>query len=134
MKATKSLDIKQSLLVDAVSEDGVHVVSLHGRQISPRGVSANCSTESISLLSGGDCAEEQSKFQTLLLNIELGFSNGEVVQLETSAQVHSIRRVSQQEFEINMYFVNMMQDGYRHIARYIVDLDSRCTEYGSSKS
>ncbi len=128
MKATKSVEIKQRLLVDAMSEDGVSVVNLLGRKISPRGISANCSTESISLLSGGDCIDGQAKFQTLLLSIELGFSNGEVVELETSAQVQSIRRVSQQEFEVNMYFVNMMQDGYRHIARYIVDLGSNCTE------
>lgn len=128
MKVNKSVDIKPSLLVDAVSEDGVSVVNLFGRHVSPRGISANCSNESITVLNGGDSIEGQSKFQTLLLNIELGFSSGEVVTLETSAQVQSIRRVSQQEFEINMYFVNMMQDGYRHIARYIVDVGGRCTE------
>ena len=125
MKAIKNLIIEQGLHVDAVSEGGVNVVKLKGRQISPRGISANCSTDYIGLLNSDDCVEGQSKFQTLLLNIELGFSGGEVVKLETSAQVQSIRRISQQEFEINMYFVNMMQDGYRHIARYIVDLDNR---------
>jgi len=128
MKASKSIVVGQSLHVDAVSEDGISVVKLKGRQISPRGISANCFTDNIALLHSSETGEGQAKFQTLLLNIELGFSNGEVVQLETSAQIQSIRRVSQQEFEINMYFINMMQDGYRHIARYIVDFDSRCTE------
>jgi len=128
MKASKSIVVGQSLHVDAVSEDGIGVVKLKGRQITPRGISANCFTDNIALLHSSETGEGQAKFQTLLLNIELGFSNGEVVQLETSAQIQSIRRVSQQEFEINMYFINMMQDGYRHIARYIVDFDSRCTE------
>ncbi|MEH6346791.1 MAG: hypothetical protein V7785_16980 [Bermanella sp.] len=128
MKASKSTVVEQSLHVDAVSEDGISVVKLKGRQISPRGISANCFTDNIALLHNSETGEGRAKFQTLLLSIELGFSNGEVVQLETSAQIQSIRRVSQQEFEINMYFINMMQDGYRHIARYIVDFGSRCTE------
>ncbi len=121
MKSNESLEVEQYLKVDALAEDGIKVVNLSGSQISPRGVCAICSEEDIAQLHSKEHTDGQPRFQTLLLTLELGFASGEMVQLETNAKVQSIRRVSQQEFEVYMGFSGMIQDGYRHIARYIVD-------------
>ncbi len=121
MNAKESLAVSQYLKLDVIAEDGANVVDLLGSQISPRGVCAICTDVHIAQIHSKNHTEAQPRFQTLLLTIELGFASGEVIQLETSAKVQSIRRVSQQEFEVYMGFCDMIQDGYRHIARYIVD-------------
>lgn len=109
------------LKVDAMALEGGKSFSLVGSQITPRGVCVSCKENEITALHGSDSFESQPKFPVLLLAVELGFSDGEVVQLESQAQIQSIRRVSQQEFEVYMSFNNMVQDGYRHISRYVVD-------------
>jgi hypothetical protein len=128
MKAVNSVRSGNYLKVDAITTDGRNTVSSVGSQITPRGVIACCTEEQISHLHTSENDVSQPKFQTLLLNLELGFKSGEVIQLETEAQVQSIRRVSQTEFEVYMAFNNMIQDGYRHIARYIVDAETQETE------
>ncbi len=128
MKPNESVEVEQYLKVDALAEDGIKVVNLSGSQISPRGVCAICSEEDIAQLHSKEHTEGQPRFQTLLVTLELGFTSGEMVQLETDARVQSIRRVSQQEFEVYMGFTGMIQDGYRHIARYIVDSGIVSTE------
>jgi hypothetical protein len=128
MKAKESLTSEQYLRVDAVAEDGSQVEDLLGSQISPRGVCAVCSDVHIAQLYSKDHTDDQPRFQTLLLTLELGFPDGEMVQLETAAKVQSIRRVSQQEFEVFMGFSSMVQDGYRHISRYIGDSKDDSTE------
>ena len=128
MKAVSSVQSRNYLKVDALTTDGRSSVSMSGSQITPRGVCACCTEEEIAMLHTPDDSEAQPKFQTLLLSLELGFKNGEIIQLESEAQIQSIRRVSQSDFEVYMAFNNMMQDGYRHIARYIVDLEVQETE------
>ncbi len=128
MKAKENLVTQQYLRVDAMTEDGSQVFDLLGSQISPRGVCAVCSDVHIAQLHSKDHTEGQPRFQSLLLTLELGFSGGERVQLETAAKIQSIRRVSQQEFEVFMGFSGMVQDGYRHISRYIVDSGETSTE------
>ncbi len=128
MKAKENLVAVQYLRVDAITEDGSQVLDLLGSQISPRGVCALCSDIHIDQLHSKDHTEGQPRFQTLLLTLELGFSGGEMVQLETAAKVQSIRRVSQEEFEVFMGFSGMVQDGYRHISRYIVDSGEASTQ------
>ncbi len=128
MKAVNYQSAGRYLKIDAVSETGGESIVLQGSQISPRGVNVNCSAEQIALLHGTGCNDSQPKFQSIWLNLELGFKSGETIQLETAAQVQSVRRISQQDFEVYMSFNNMISDGYRHIARYIVDLDNNSTE------
>jgi len=128
MNAKENLAVEQYLKVDAIAEDGAKVADLLGSQISPRGVCAICSQAHIAQLHSKSHTEARPRFQTLLLTIELGFASGEVLQLETSAKVQSIRRVSQEEFEVYMGFCGMIPDGYRHIARYIVDSGISSTE------
>ncbi len=128
MNAKENLVAVQYLRVDAITEDGSQVLDLLGSQISPRGVCALCSDIHIAQLHSKDHTEGQPRFQTLLLTLELGFSGGEMVQLETAAKVQSIRRVSQEEFEVFMGFSGMVQDGYRHISRYIVDSGETSTQ------
>lgn len=128
MKALSSVHSGNYLKVEALTTDGQSTVVMSGSQITPRGVCACCTEKQIAELHTTDESDAQPKFQTLLLNLELGFQDGEVIQLESEAQVQSIRRVSQSDFEVYMAFNNMMQDGYRHIARYIVDLDVQETE------
>ena len=123
MNALKTQSSSSYLRVDAMALEGGENFSLIGSHITPRGVCVSCSEDQITALHGSSSFENQPKFPILLIAVELGFSNGEVVQLETQAQIQSIRRVSQKEFEVYMGFNNMMQDGYRHIARYIVDLE-----------
>lgn len=128
MKAVNSIHSGNYLKVDALTTDGRNTVSTTGSQITPRGVIACCTEEQITHLHSADNTDAQPKFQTLLLSLELGFNSGEVIQLETEARVQSIRRVSQSDFEVYMAFSNMIQDGYRHIARYIVDVETQETE------
>jgi len=128
MKAVNNALEGNYLKVDAFTTDGQTSVSMSGNQITPRGVCGLCSEDVIAALHASGDVESQPKFQTLLLNLELGFNDGEIVQLETEAQIQSIRRVSQSEFEVYMAFNNMMQDGYRHIARYIVDSEVKETQ------
>lgn len=111
------------LTVDAMALDGSRAYSLAGSQITPRGVCICCNEEEITSLHGSSNFEAQPKFPILLISLGLYFTSGEVVQLETQAQIQSIRRVSQEEFEVHMGFNDMVQDGYRHIARYIVERD-----------
>ncbi len=127
MKANEDVDADQYLKIDAMTEEGVTVDNLQGSQISPRGVCATCSPDHIAQLHSKGHEEGVPKYRSLLLTLELGFSTGEVIQLETSAQIQSIRRISQDEFEVYLGFNNMIQDGYRHIARYIVDIGDRVT-------
>ncbi len=128
MKAISHQLVGRYLKVGATSEGGGECIVLAGCQISPRGVNVNCSAEKIALLQGTECGDDQPKFQSIWLNLELGFQGGETIQLETAAQIQSIRRISQQDFEVQMSFSNMITDGYRHIARYIVDLGNSSTE------
>ncbi len=128
MNAKANLQTEQYLRVDAIAEDGSQVADLLGSQISPRGVCALCSDVHIAQLHSKEHTDGQPRFQTLLLTLELGFSGGEMVQLETAAKVQSIRRVSQDEFEVFMGFSGMVQDGYRHISRYIGDSKEVLTE------
>ena len=123
MSALKTQFSNPYLKVDAMALEGGKHFSLVGSHITPRGVCVSCTEAEITALHGSNNMENQAKFPILLIAVELGFSSGEVVQLETQAQIQSIRRVSQQEFEVYMGFNNMVQDGYRHIARYIVDLE-----------
>ncbi len=123
MRAVKPQLSSPYLKVDAMSLEGSHTHSLAGSHITPRGVCVSCNEEEITSLHGSSNFENQPKFPILMISLELQFKSGEVVQLETQAQVQSIRRVSQQEFEVYMSFNDMVQDGYRHIARYIVDRD-----------
>lgn len=123
MKAVNPQYITPYLKVDAMALEGISTFSLVGSHITPRGVCVSCTEEEITSLHGNKNFEAQPKFPMLLISVELGFRSGETVQLETQAQIQSIRRVSQQEFEVYMSFSGMMQDGYRHIARYIVDRD-----------
>jgi len=113
------------LKVDAMALEDGESFSLVGSSITPRGVCVSCNEREITALHGGSNLDSQPKFPILLIAVELGFADGEVVQLETQAQIQSIRRVSQKEFEVHMSFNNMMQDGYRHIARYVVDAEGK---------
>jgi len=128
MKAQPSFASGSYLKVTAVTQEGNASVSMEGSQITPRGVCAYCTEEEVALLHTRPDDESVAKFQTLLLDLELGFASGEVVQLESEAQVQSVRRVSQKQFEVYMGFNKMMPDGYRHIARYISDNESTSTE------
>ena len=123
MKAVKPQFASPYLKVEAMALEGSGTYALAGNHITPRGVCVNCNEEEITSLHGSSNFETQPKFPILLISLDLGFRSGEVVQLETQAQIQSIRRVSQQEFEVYMSFNDMVQDGYRHIARYIVDRD-----------
>lgn len=123
MKAVKQETSNPYLKVDAMALEGSVTFSLVGSHITPRGVCVSCNEEEITSLHGSSSFESQPKFPILLISLSLGFSSGEIVQLETQAQIQSIRRISQQEFEVYMSFNSMMQDGYRHIARYIVERD-----------
>ena len=128
MNTKQKLVAERYLKVAAIAEDGTGVVDLSGSQISPRGVCAVCSQADITQLHSHSHSEVLPSFQTLLLTIELGFTSGEVLKLETSAKVQRVRRVSQEEFEVYLEFSGMIQDGYRHIARYIVDSAMSSTE------
>jgi len=123
MKAVSPELSSPYLKVNAMALEGTQSYSLTGSNITPRGVCVSCNEEEITSLHGSSNFENQPRFPVLLVSLELYFKSGEVVQLETQAQIQSIRRVSQQEFEVYMSFNSMMQDGYRHIARYIVDRD-----------
>lgn len=113
------------LKVDAMALEGGESFTLEGSSITPRGICVSCGEREITALHGGSNLDSQPKFPILLVAVELGFADGEVVQLETQAQIQSIRRVSQKEFEVHMSFNNMVQDGYRHIARYLVDSEGK---------
>ena len=95
-------------------------IQLPGGDITPRGVLIQCSAEQLNLLHQMD-EPQQAKFESARLKIGLHFSGGDRVMINTDAQIQSIRRISQKQFEISMSFLNMAQDGYRHIARYISD-------------
>jgi hypothetical protein len=123
MKAVKPQMVGPYLKVEAMAVEGSGSYALEGNHITPRGVCVNCNEQEITSLHGSSNFETQPKFPILLISLDLGFRSGEVVQLETQGQIQSIRRVSQQEFEVYMSFNDMVQDGYRHIARYIVDRD-----------
>ncbi|WP_283786703.1 hypothetical protein QNI23_009460 [Bermanella sp. WJH001] len=124
MKAISPNLSQPYLTVDAMALDGSDTYSLSGSQITPRGVCVSCTEEEITSLHGSSSFETQPKFPVLMISLGLYFVSGEVVELETQAQIQSIRRVSQQEFEVHMGFNDMVQDGYRHIARYIVERDA----------
>jgi len=95
-------------------------IAVHCSQITPRGVILHCSPEQVQAIhSLGDDPEQQVKFESKQLNIQLRFICGDVVDLNSEAQIHSIRRISQKEFEVEMCFQNMMQDGYRQISRFV---------------
>jgi hypothetical protein len=111
------------LTIDAMALDGSRTYSLSGSQITPRGVCVCCNEEEITSLHGSSSFESQPKFPILVISLSLYFTSGEIIQLETQAQIQSIRRVSQEDFEVHMCFNDMIQDGYRHIARYIVERD-----------
>ncbi len=128
MKATKRVEQESSFTVDAITSSDEAVVTMQGFNISPRGIAVNCTPEQIAVLHGLDAEGCQSKYQELLVVLRLNFRSGEVVELETTSQIQSIRRVSQSEFEVNMAFSAMVQDGYRHISRYMEDLSSIETE------
>lgn len=128
MKAVDRLSATNYIRVMAMTPDGSGSFSMDGTQISPRGVCTSCSPEQIAAFHGACESEHQPKFQSLIINLELGFASGELVELETAVQVQSIRRISQSEFEVYMSFTDMVQDGYRHIARYMVDSEARTTE------
>jgi hypothetical protein len=124
MKAVSPNILQPYLTVDAMALDGSDTYSLSGSQITPRGVCVSCTEEEITSLHGSSSFEAQPKFPILMISLGLYFVSGEVIELETQAQIQSIRRVSQQEFEVHMGFNDMVQDGYRHIARYIVERDA----------
>ncbi len=93
-------------------------MQLCGGQISPRGIVVTCSQEQLrNLHQMGD--DQQAKYDSMRIEVRLNFNSGEQVTLESDARIQSIRRASQLEYEISMSFLNMMQDGYRHIARYL---------------
>lgn len=120
MKAVTHTFQKQGIKVEALSIEGQPFLSLAANHITPRGVSITCDQEQVAQLHSIDDGV-QVKYQTVLLCLELVFNTGETIQLETSAQVQSICRKSQHEFDVFLAFCDMMQDGYRHISRYIVD-------------
>lgn len=124
MKAVSLQLSSPYLTIDAMALEGSTTYSLEGSRITPRGVCVHCTEEEITSLHGSSHFESQPKFPVLLVSLGLCFTSGEVVQLETQAQIQSIRRVSQSDFEVHMGFTDMVQDGYRHIARYIVDRDA----------
>lgn len=126
MKAVTHTFQKEGIKVDALNIEGHVFLSSPANNITPRGVSITCNQEQVSQLHSVDNGI-QVKYQTILLCLELSFKNGEVVQLETSAQVQSICRKSQREFEVFLAFSDMVQDGYRHISRYIVDSSDTST-------
>lgn len=128
MKAINTLEQESSFTVDAIISDDDSAVSMAGFSISPRGMSTHCSSEQIALLHNIEDDGCQSRYQQLLVVLNLNFKSCEMIQLETSAQIQSIRRISQTEFEVNMGFTGMVQDGYRHISRYMEDLSSTETE------
>ena len=128
MKAIKSLEQESSFTVDAITNGNEKAITMGGFSISPRGITTHCTSEQISMLHNIDDDGCQSKYQQLLVVLNLNFKSGEVIQLETSSQIQSIRRISQTEFEVNMAFSGMVQDGYRHISRYMEDLSSTETE------
>jgi hypothetical protein len=128
MKAIKKIQQESSFIVDAITSNSETVVTMPGFNISPRGITTHCTTEQIALLHNLDEKGCQSKYQELLVVLRLNFKSGEMIEIETSSQIQSIRRVSQTEFEVNMGFSGMVQDGYRHISRYMDDLSSTETE------
>lgn len=121
MKANKNTLQESSFLVEAVVKEGEPPISMSGYVITPRGFVVHCSGEQISALHKIQDNGCQSKYQMLLVELKLSFKSGEIVQLDTSAQIQSIRRISQTDFEVNMGFFELIQDGYRHISRYIKD-------------
>jgi len=124
IKAIKTTVQESSFSVEAVAVAGenTETISMLGNVITPRGVMVHCSGEKISALHNIEDDGCQSKYQSLLVELRLNFKTGEIIQLETSAQIQSIRRISQTDFEVSMGFCEMVQDGYRHISRYIEDL------------
>lgn len=120
-KANTQLLQEAHFSITAIVDGNGKALSMLGHAITPRGVMIHCSGEQISELHNIESDGPQSKYQTLLIELNLNFKSGELLQLETSAQIQSIRRVSQTEFEVNMGFVDMVHDGYQHIARYVED-------------
>lgn len=95
-------------------------LALRGSKITPRGIVLHCTPDQVcSIHAMGE--DQQIKYESMLLGITLNFGSGEVVALSTEAQVQSIRRISQKEYQIEMCFQSMVQDGYRQISRYMAD-------------
>lgn len=91
-----------------------------GDKITPRGIVIHCTPDQVCLIhSMGE--DQQIKYESMMLRMELCFCSGEVVPLSSEAQIQSIRRISQKEYQIEMCFQNMVQDGYRQISRYMTD-------------
>lgn len=128
IKAVKNISLESNFIVEALNTSQDTSLVMKGVAISPRGISVHCSGEQISMLHDIKGDGSQSKYQTLLLAIELRFKSGECLQMEATAQIQSIRRVSQTEFEVNMAYINMRQDSYAHIARYVEDSSTDSTE------
>lgn len=117
-----SLNTKKGLDVSIIQSQDVQPLQVRGGQITPRGVVLHCTPDQVGdLHSMGEEHDQQLRYESMMLRINLCFKTGEVVSINSEAQIHSIRRVSQKEFEVEMCFQDMMQDGYRQISRYLVD-------------
>jgi len=108
-------------VASVLTDDDVELSGISGANISPRGVTLCCTPEQIKCFNYGVDKEQQTKYKSVLLTLVMHLASGEDIELETRADVHSICRRSQTVFEVNLIFKDMMQDGYRHIARYIVE-------------
>lgn len=124
MKAALKASASESYFkTDVYTDDGIELNGLDGASLSPRGVTLHCTPEQIDTFNYGVDREQQTKYRSVMLNLNLHFGS-ESIQLETKADVHSICRRSQTCYEVNLVFKDMMQDGYKHIARYVVESSS----------
>ena len=104
--------------VELVKAPGEPPLKVYGGHITPRGVVLQCTPEQVSVVH--DLGDQQAKFESMGIRIQLVFGTGEIAHLSSDAQIQNIRRVSQKEYDVEIAFHNMMADGYRHISRYLV--------------
>jgi hypothetical protein len=114
--------------VDAVTSDNKAALTMTGVSISPRSLTTHCSGDQIAMLHNIEANGCKSRYQMLMIELQMYFKSGELFQLEASAQIVSIRRASQTEFEVNMILCDMSQDSLRHIVRYADELAETSTE------
>jgi hypothetical protein len=128
MKAIKNFEQPFSFNVNAVTSDNDTPLTMAGASISPRGLTTHCTGEQIAILHNIEDNGSQSKYQLLMVELQLNFKDGELIRLESPAQIVCIRRVSQTEFEVNMEICNMAQDSLRHITRYVCESSVTATK------
>lgn len=114
--AEKRIDIQ------IIQRQSAQPLLVRAEQITPRGVVLHCTPDQVDAIhSIGEDQDQQPRYESMMLRIALSFCSGEMVEISSEAQIQSVRRVSQKNFEIKMCFRNMIQDGYRHISRYLVE-------------